>query len=172
VSSVLAGVWVMATFIITTLVLSFSIVTAGLIHGQSIQEVAVVEGERMRTALSIATAVSVDGASSSTVTLEVDNTGSTTVSEMDDMDAFLIYTAADSTPRTVRLSYVTSGPGDDEWLRSALSPDTFNPGLWDPTEQATLALKTSPAIKADTVATVVLSTPNGVTASRSWTHAP
>lgn len=171
-SSVLAGVWVMATFIITTIVLSFSIVTAGLIHGQSIQEVALVEGERMRTAITIASAVSGDGVGASTVTLGVDNTGSTTVSAMEDMDAFLIYTAADSTPRTVRLSYVTSGPNDDEWLRSAVSPDTFNPGLWDPTEQATLALKASPAIKSDTVATVVLSTPNGITASRSWIHTP
>jgi hypothetical protein len=86
------------------------------------------------------------------------------------MDVIGRYIEPSGTLHIQRFPYVASDPpGNDQWTIASISPDAFNPGLWDPGERATFKLKVSPPIQIGSVATVVLATPNGVSDSISFT---
>ena len=54
--------------------------------------------------------------------------------------------------------------GNNEWKKTSISPDYFQPNAWNPDETITLDALLSPAQKDDTSATVAVVSPNGVSA--------
>jgi hypothetical protein len=84
------------------------------------------------------------------------------------MDLIVSYVDPDGEVTVRWLTYVDSGsPGDNEWSISKIAPDAFNPGLWDPSETATIKARVAPPFKVAEIATVIVGAPNGVTTSVS-----
>lgn len=169
-SIVLAGAWVLAIFVVSALLLAMTIFGSAFIQGDALREAAVLEGEQVRTSISIASTTNSTAGGATTVTLLVDNTGLVTVVNRQQMDVIVRYIEPNGTLNIKWLPYVASDPpGNDQWTIVSISPDAFNPGLWDPGERATLKLIVAPPIQIASVATVVIATPNGVSDSVSFT---
>lgn len=169
-SVVLGGVWVLAIFLVSALVLAMTIFSAGFTQGDALKGAAILDGERLRTSISIASTTNSTAAGVTTVTLLVDNTGGVTVGKRQEMDVIIRYIGPTGTLNITWLPFVASDPpGNNQWTIASIIPDAFNPGLWDPGERATFKLKVAPAITSGSVATVVVATPNGVSNSISFT---
>ena len=95
------------------------------------------------------------------MTLLVDNIGSQSVQSFNEMDVIVRYT--DSADATVLkyLAYSDGGAGDNQWTNpvTGITPDTFNPRMWDPDETMTIELRVAPSVKPGTSALVVVNTP-------------
>lgn len=169
-SIVLAGAWVLAIFVVSALLLAMTFLGSGFIQGDALKEAALLEGEQVRTSISIASITNSTAGGGTTVTLFVDNTGLVTVVKRQQTDVIVRYIEPNGTLNIKWLAYTPSDPpGNDQWTIASISPDTFNPGLWDPGERATIKLKVAPSVQNGSVATVVLATPNGVSNSISFT---
>ena len=96
------------------------------------------------------------------MTLLVDNTGSQSVQSFNEMDVIIQYT--DTTDATVLkyLTYNDGGAGENQWtnpVTGGITPDTYNPRMWDPDETMTIKLRVLPLVKLGTSALVVVNTP-------------
>ena len=109
-------------------------------------------GDRARTSLEM---VSAEGGGGN-LTVQVKNTGITSVFDYDHVDF-------------ARLTYTEGALGDNQWKKTSITPDSFQPGAWNPEEVITLDALLSPTQKADTTATVAVVTPNGIAATSSFT---
>ena len=118
-------------------------------------------GERARTNLSIESTAGWGGAN---LTVKVKNTGLISVYDFSQMDFIVDYIAAPGggTQTIARLTYSTTGPGNNQWKKSSISPDDFEPGAWNPGETVTLDAKVSPPPLVNQLGTVAVGTPNGV----------
>ena len=161
---VIPGMLVMSTFLIVATLIFTTALNMGRPQAISMLEAADEHSERLATVISI---VSVTG--DNPVIGLVDNDGSTIIGDVGMMDVFLQYIpSTGSEPVARRFTYAVSNPSDNQWTINSYSPDTFNPGLWDPSEQVELELRPVPAAKAASTATLVVATPNGATDSRSF----
>ena len=95
------------------------------------------------------------------LTLNMDNTGSQSVVRFGEMDVIVKYTDGGDETVLTRLGYKVSGLGNNEWTLSVtgVTPDRFNPGIWDSDEKLYIDLKVSPAVKSGTSALVVVGSP-------------
>jgi hypothetical protein len=169
-SIVLAGAWVLLIFVVTALVLAVTIFASSFTQGEALREAAFLLREQVHASISIASTTNSTAGGATTVTIPVDNTGLVTVVRRQQMDVIVKYIGPDGTLHLKWLPYVASDPpGNDQWTIASISPDAFNPGLWDPGERATFKLKVSPVIPIGNVATVLIATPNGVSDSISFT---
>jgi len=116
------------------------------------------KGDRARTDLSIESATG--GVTDLTVTVK--NTGITSVYNFPQMDFIVEYTLATGNQVFARLTYTTGPLGDNQWKKTSITPDDFQPGAWNPGETITMEAKLSPKQKANTTGTVAVATPNGV----------
>ena len=78
------------------------------------------------------------------------------------MDFIVEYINALSNQVVTRLTYTTGVLANNEWKKISISPDSYQPGAWDPNETITLEALLSPTQKTDSTATVSITTPNGV----------
>jgi hypothetical protein len=131
--------------------------------GQQIKGVEARAGEQARTSLSVTSAV-LDGAHVE-LTLQVRNNGQTNLSAWQAMDVIVTYSDATSARLTTYLAYTDGALADNTWTVASMSPDSFEPGILNPGETATLTLRLSPAVGAGTSNVIVISTENGVTLS-------
>lgn len=163
-----AGALVMTVFVVSAMTLTSTLFTTSFAQGDALKQAAEVEREQLGTMLSVSSSKQFTTAGYSTATLLVDNPGATTLIDRDEMDLIVSYTAPDGTATVTRLTYVDSAsPGDNQWTISTIEPDTFNPGLWDPSETATIKARVAPPFKTAGVATIIIGAPNGVTTSVS-----
>ena len=168
-SIVIPGLLVTGTFLIVAVFIFITVLDTGRNQAESILEATDLRGERLATLISIDSVVS-----GSPITVKVDNIGSATIGKSANMDVILRYMPDGGGPDPVvkRLTYVTGSPSHNEsnpeWSIVSISPDTFNPGLWDPGEQAELQLHPVPHVEDQTTPTVVIVTPNGATDSTSF----
>jgi hypothetical protein len=105
------------------------------------------------------------------VTLQ--NTGQTKLSEFSKWDVIVHYTDSDNISYVTWLPYTTDTPGDNEWQVKELytstgSPEVFEPNIFNAEEQMLLEFKVSPGIKAGSVNQVLITTPNGVTITKTF----
>ena len=121
-------------------------------------------GERARTNLDIISAWGGGG----TLTVQVKNTGLTSVFDYPHMDFIVDYTDSSNNQAIARLTYTTGALGDNQWKKTSITPDTFQPNAWDPEEIITLDAKLNPTQMADSSALVTVATPNGVAATSSF----
>ena len=118
-------------------------------------------GERARTNFAVVSAES----GADTLKLELKNTGITSIYDYAGMDFIVDYTLTSDERVITSLTYTTGTLGDNEWQRTSLIPDDYQPNAWDPTEIITMDAKLSPTQKSDSQATVTVTSPNGVSAT-------
>ncbi|MBI4282197.1 MAG: hypothetical protein HY672_01750 [Chloroflexi bacterium] len=169
-SIVVAGLWIAVTLLAAILMMAYTLFSTSMAQGDAFRNASRVTMERVRTRISVANINnSLDGEGTS-VTVYANNTGETLISRPSQMDILVRYTQADGSLDIKRLAYADScPPTGDEWCIDGWSPDSFNPSLWDPGEQATLDLKLTPSMLCQSPATVVIVAPNGITALGNFT---
>ena len=112
-------------------------------------------GDRARTVIGI---VSVIGDGTCNLTVEVENTGATTVTDFSLMDFIVEFTAGIDPPRRL-IHSSTLPPAFDEWAVASIT-GSFEPGSFNPGESITLNAKLL-LIEADD-GTLTIGTPNGI----------
>ena len=155
---------VMAVLLSGVVIMSRAVSTSYITTGTAVREAAAVSGDRERTIVVFDTATS----TGANLTVDVDNTGSTSVSDYTQMDFIVTYTSGSGT-EVVRLTYVTTTPAGDQWTHTTTTPDLYQPGIWDPGEMITLDAVLSPAQTGGTSGTLNVATPNGVVATGVFT---
>ena len=160
----IAGVIVVGVLILVLGVLAGASIVSTTTVGFSALQSIDLTGERARTKLQF---VSAEGGSGD-VTLKVKNTGLTSVFDFTAMDVIVEYTDSLDNQLSTHLTYTTGALANNEWKKTTINPDTFQPEAWDPSETITLDALLSPTQKTDSTATVTVTTPNGVAATWSF----
>lgn len=162
-SSLASGIIVIASFLLASAIMFGTFLTVSTTQSQSLKDLGKTNREKIGSSISITSAIvsaAVAGVSTD-LTLEVNNTGSQSVADFSEMDVIVQYT--DSLDNLVQkyLTYSASGYGDNEWTNpiTGVTPDTFNPRMWDPDETFTINLKLAPEVKSATSVLVVVITP-------------
>lgn len=162
-SSLASGIIVIASFLLASVIMFGTFLTMSTTQSQSLKDLGKTNKEKIGSSISITSAIvsaAVAGVSTD-LTLEVNNTGSQSVADFSEMDVIVQYT--DSSDNLVQkyLTYSASGYGDNEWTNpiTGVTPDTFNPRMWDPDETFTINLKLAPEVKSATSVLVVVITP-------------
>lgn len=164
-SSVIGGVISLVLLFGAGMLLANTVLGIGIGQQRSLDTAAKTSGMRLRTSISISSAIAVDQGSTTGVTVQIGNDGSVGIIVSSTMDVFVSYT--DTTDAMVReyLEYTSGAPGANQWTLTSISPDTFNEGIWDSDETVTLDLVLSPEIKTGTSGIVLVATPTGITDS-------
>ena len=161
--TVLAGMVVITTFLLASVLMFGAFLSASVSQGESLRVLTHVSSERLGSALTI-TSASVVTPAGPDVAVQVDNSGSQSVARFGDLDVILRYTDTDNTAALMYLAYTSGVLGSNQWTiaTTGVQPDNFNPGMWDPGETLPIDLRGSPAIKSGIAAEVVVGTPWGV----------
>jgi archaellum component FlaF (FlaF/FlaG flagellin family) len=168
---VLAAAMLIGMFVVVGLTMPLGLIGAGLSQGEALREYADAEGESRRTSIKWIAVYTRDTVSSSVVTIQAENDGSVPVVDRDMMDVIFSYTAIDDQATLIRLGpSATTSPGVNEWSITSISPDQFNPAIWDPGETATLMLRVSPLVKKNATATVAIVAPTGADLTQSFVY--
>ena len=159
----LGGILIMAVMLGGVVVMSRAVTTSDVVTGVAIREVSELTGERVRTEISFVTST----VSGSNLTVDVENTGNTSITAYTRMDLIVDYIRTGGGPsgtqNVERLAYVASSPRNLEWTDLSLTPDTYQPGIWDPGETLRMDADLNPPKTGDgNTNTVWVSTPNGV----------
>jgi len=160
-SALIAGVLIIATFLMASVLMFGTFLTSSSTQAQSLKDLGQLNSERAGSAISITSATVTSTGSGTNMTVLVDNTGSQSVGNFAQMDVIVQYTDSDDVQVGKYLTYLALGLGDNQWTNpvTGITPDTFNPRMWDPDETLTINLRVVPAIKAGTSALVVINTP-------------
>ncbi len=166
-SSLVAGIMVIASFLLASVIMFGTFLTMSTTQSQSLKDLGQISKAKVGSTISITSAsvtASVTG-SNTDLTLSVDNTGSQSVADFSQMDLIVQYTDSSDQQVQTYLAYNASGLGDNQWTNpvSGITPDTFNPRMWDPDETFTINLRVAPDVKSGTSAVVVVSSPKAAT---------
>ena len=118
-------------------------------------------GERTRTAIDITSATG-DGACN--LTVEVDNTGATSIIEFAQIDLIAQFPSANNAPQSMIFTEAVL-PGLDEWAVTSIT-GAYEPGIFNPGETMTLEAKIS--LVEASGGTVTVGTPNGIVHTASF----
>jgi archaellum component FlaF (FlaF/FlaG flagellin family) len=143
--------------------LSRSSINSYDVLGQRVKEVEARTGEQARTRLTI-TGATLD-AGNATLTVQVRNDGQTRVASWSAADVIVTYYTGPSTRENQWLAYATAAPAAGEWTVSSISPDSFEPGLLNPGETATLTIELGQPAAAGMSNVVEITTEAGVSVS-------
>ena len=176
-SVVIAGVLIIGTFLLVAWTISATVLDTGTTQATALRQASELRADRLGTLISITSVTSLDSGDGTNLTVVVKNTGAVSVSKFTDMDVLVQYTTPPGDLAIKRLSYVTGTSGNDEWslcsgdpLVCSISPDVFNPNIWDPDEAATISLRVVPLVKVGTSGTVVVVVPEGVSDSTTFAN--
>jgi len=162
-SSLVAGIVVIASFLLASVIMFGTFLNMSTHQSQSLKDLGKISQQKVNSVISISngSVTSSLSGSNTDITLAVDNTGSESVADFSEMDVIVQYT--DSSDNLVRkyLAYNAAGVGDNQWTNpvTGVTPDTFNPRMWDSDETFTINLRLVPDVKAGTSALVVVGTP-------------
>ena len=161
----IAGAIVIGVLIVVLSVMARSSIVSTTLVGFSALQGNDLNGERAKTKLEFVSALGGAG----NLTLNVKNTGLTSVFDYTSMDVIVEYLDASDNQVSTHLTYTTGTLANNEWKKTSISPDAYQPGAWDPGETIVLDALLFPTQKADTTAGVTVTTPNGV--SVVWSFA-
>jgi hypothetical protein len=131
--------------------------------GQQIKETQTRSGEQARTRFTLTSATLNGG--QDVLTVQLRNDGQTRVATWAAVDVIVTY-FTDSTTRTAQwMAYAPAAPAAGEWTVSSISQDTFEPGILNPGETATLTVELSPAAATGHTHEVVIATESGISAT-------
>ena len=152
----------MGVMITGAVLLARAATVSDTLTGSAIREASAISGERSRTEITFVTST-IGG---SNLTVDVNNTGNTSITDYAKMDFIVDYFRTGGplgTEEALHLDYVTSTPSNRKWTNMSLTPDTYQPGIWDPGETLKLDASLNPPKTGDSIInTVWVSTPNGV----------
>jgi hypothetical protein len=162
-SALIPGLLIITTFLVASVIMFSTFLSISTTQSDSLKELGQVNRERAGSLINISSA-GVTGSSpgmSTDMTLEVDNIGSRSVADFERMDVIVQYTDSSDSPVHRYLTYNPGGLGNDQWTipEGGITPDTFNPGMWDPGETLTIDLRVSPDVKSGTQAVIAVATP-------------
>ncbi|MBQ10973.1 MAG: hypothetical protein CMJ45_05425 [Planctomyces sp.] len=159
-----AGLMIITLAILVLTLMSQVAVTSELETTSAATETIDSTGDRARTNMEFVDSSAAFGE----LTVELKNTGFTTVFDFSQMDFIVEYLDSSDNEVITRLTYTTGALGNNEWTKTSISPDGFQPNAWDPSESVVLDAKLSPTQKAETIAAITVSTPSGVSAISSF----
>ncbi len=126
--------------------------------------------DMMRTNISVQ---EVNQISADTVQVHISNKGQTKLSDFPKWDVIVHHMDTTDHYYVTWMPYKTSSPGANEWTVSGIytssgQPEVFDPGILNPDEEMVIETKISPNIKTGSENLVVVTTPNGVTVTKSF----
>ncbi len=138
-----------------------------------VEALSVRDGEINRTELTLLTTAL--SANRKTLEVALRNSGQVKLASFDRWDVIVQY--YDSGASYVKwLPYVTEIVGDDQWTKQGIylhaenqTPEVFEPGILNPGEEMVIEAELNPRVGKETTNDVIISTPNGVLASISFT---
>ena len=143
----------------------------------ALEELGVRDEEIMRTELSPVSANTTITGNILYVTLE--NSGQTKLADFNKWDVIVQYYDGGATYHTKWLPYTDGTPGNNEWTKEGIylnteneTAEVFEPAILNPREKIKIEAKLNPAVGEDTDNLVVISTPNGIPASVSFSGPP
>ena len=160
-----AALIVLAVLITAVVLMARSTIVSNTVVGLATKSAVDRSGERART-MFITEAVTGSG---SNLTLQVKNTGITSIWDFPHMDFIVTYTepAGGGTTVVSWLPFTEGGLGDNQWTMTIITPDDIEPGIWNPGERMTLDAVLAPPRKVGTIGTVAVGTPNGISVAAS-----
>jgi hypothetical protein len=153
---------VIITMLLSSALLFGTFLTNSTSQAGSLRDLAQGRQAQMRSSIDITSAsVVTSGATGTNVRVLVDNVGAQSVGEFNRVDVIVQYTDPSNNLVGTYLDYNSSGMADNKWTNpvAGITPDSFNPRMWDPDEVFTIDLRVVPAIKTGTSAVVVVATP-------------
>ncbi len=136
--------------------------------GSATKEASRISGERVRTEISLLTSAISTADNKCTLAVTGDNAGSVSIVDFASMDFIVLLSEGMNSPQ--RLTYSTGDVPNStgDWtkkLGSVMSPDLYEPGIFNPGETMVATGRLALPVAGDTAGVVVLGTPNGVTDS-------
>jgi len=169
VSIVISGAFVLATFLIVAMITFGTFIGTTATQSASLKEASDLRIVQVAGDISIISVSTADSAGSTDLTVAVKNTGAISYGNFLEMDVLTKYTNSTGDQELKRLDYECKqlcgdpgDPGDNKWTIVSLSPDSYNPKMWDPDETATISARLVPQVKNGTSGTVVAVVPGGV----------
>ena len=160
----IAGLMVMTLMILVLTLMSQVTVRSNLITSEAATQTIGSTGDRARTSLEFVTTSAAVG----DLTVELKNTGFTSVFDFSQMDFIVEYLDSSDNQVITHLTYTTGALASNQWKKTSITPDVFQPNALNPSEILTLDALLSPAQKAGTTAAITVVTPNGVAAVSSF----
>jgi len=162
-SVVISGVLIISSFLLASVLMFGTFLTTSGSQAQSLRDLGRLNQQKAGSEISIISGTvtaSVTGTGTD-MTLLVDNIGSQSVQSFSEMDVIVHYTDSNDATVLKYLTYNDGGAGENQWTNpvTGITPDTFNPRMWDPDETMTIELRVTPAVKQGTSALVVVNTP-------------
>lgn len=104
------------------------------------------------------------------------NIGQTKLADFSKWDVIVHHCDNDGNYYVTWLPYAASAPGVNQWTvkgiytNSAMgTPEVFDPGIFDPDEEMVIESRLDPPVEPGSVNWVLITTPNGVTVSKTFT---
>lgn len=160
----IAGLMVMSLLILVLSLMSRVSIVSSLTTSRAATLTIDRTGDRARTNLEFVSSSTAVGE----LTVALKNTGFTSVFDFPQMDFIVEYSDPSDNLVVTRLTYTTGALANNQWKRTSITPDAFQPNAWNPSEILTLDAKLSPAQKSGSKATITVATPNGVSATSSF----
>jgi hypothetical protein len=136
------------------------------------QDMGVRNEEIMRTDLA---ALDTSLPASNILEVSLRNSGQTKLNDFADWDVIVQYYGTDSVYYVKWLPYTAGTPGDNQWTVKGIYTDAasettevFEPGILNPGEEIIIRAKLNPSVGRHTTNLVIVSTPNGVSASTAF----
>ncbi|MBI5034474.1 MAG: hypothetical protein HZB51_28460 [Chloroflexi bacterium] len=168
--TVISALIVIALLVLTVMGLAQASLSAQATIAQSSSAMQERIGEQARTGITPLSAQAAPlGAPGTTVQLTLKNSGSLKLSDFSKWDVILQYSDGAS-------NQVKWFPGSDSWSSAiylsaaTLTPEVYEPGILNPSEEMIATLTVSPAVGVGTTNLAVISTPNGIVATTVFTH--
>ncbi len=157
---VIAGLAVITMLLVASSVMFSTFLNGSISGAQSLKLLTQVNVKRAGSAMSLSSGGFLEGGTTD-LSVNADNTGSQPVPRFGEMDVIVEYTDGSNNAVLTRLTYVSSGMGNNQWTLSTtgVTPDVFNPGIWDSDERLYIDMRVDPAVKSGTSALVVVGTP-------------
>jgi archaellum component FlaF (FlaF/FlaG flagellin family) len=156
---------VAATLLVSTVVLGQSGYSSFDELGSSWKAMEARASEQARTALAI-TSVS---HSSPNVDADVQNNGSTKISDFDRMDVVVEYTTGAGAPVIAWIPYTDGALGANTWTVQNIVNDAFEPGILNPSETLQIRIQLDPPVGSGTTNRLLIATDLGVIVSTPFT---
>ena len=176
-SIAISGTLVMVVFLVVALLMFGTFLDTTSTQGASLNEASDLRASQVTGTVSITSTVAVDSGDGTNVTMTADNTGAISYGDFSQVDLLAKYTNSTGDQEVRRLNVVckqlcgdATDPDDNQWAITIISPDGYNPKMWDPDETINVSIRLAPPVKSGDSGTLVLVVPGGVKDSAYFTN--
>ena len=167
--TVISGAMIVGALLTVSLLIFSTFLTSSATQATSVQYASDAVIQQTNGVISITSTGAADTGDGTSITGDISNTGSISYSTFSELDVLVRYTDSTGDQVAKRLQYVckdlcgdSTDLGSNKWTVSSISPDGYNPKMWDPDEKVVLELKADPTVKSGTSGILVVVVPGGV----------